>query len=396
MFQCKDLFTLSSLAKVKLISGRAGLHKIIRWGYKAESIHLAKWVHGGELLIVSRMVIVEKGFDLYTFLREAIELGISGALLLIGRDYIEKIPQSVIDLSNNKHFPIFAISWDTPLVDILEEMGHAIANSNSRNDKNKDLIFSIIFENNTSKDFLAYRNEEIQFPFIGEIQFFKIYTEPSNKKDTLELTSLNRNNIEYFVKGLFDNNNIPIVVSGYDKNIIGLINVDKVTKQTTNSIFSQIISRMQEDYPNYLVNIGVGNRQKEFMNYKLSYEQAAKCITLLNKQNSRNQVQYYDSLGLYQLFFDIEQRSLLEEFVKRILGGIISYDKKNRTSLLETLTVYLYKNCNLYQTSEQMFTHRNTVKYRLQRIEEITCTNLEDPIVRLNFFNAILMKNFLQ
>lgn len=70
MFQCKDLFKLPSLSKMKIIAGNKGLHKIIRWSYKAESIHLAKWVHGGELLIVSKMVIHEKDFNLYNFLKE--------------------------------------------------------------------------------------------------------------------------------------------------------------------------------------------------------------------------------------------------------------------------------------------------------------------------------------
>ena len=47
MFQCKDLFKLPSLSKMKIIAEIKVLHKIIRWSYKAESIHLIKWVHGG-------------------------------------------------------------------------------------------------------------------------------------------------------------------------------------------------------------------------------------------------------------------------------------------------------------------------------------------------------------
>ena len=168
MFQCKDLFKLPSLSKMKIIAGNKGLHKIIRWSYKAESIHLAKWVHGGELLIVSKMVIHEKDFNLYNFLKEAISLNISGALLLIGPNYIEQIPQSVINLSNQKHFPLFLIPWDTPLVDIFEELGHAIASINLINDKHIDLLFSIIFNTNLSLDYLKYQSQEVNF-FLMDI-----------------------------------------------------------------------------------------------------------------------------------------------------------------------------------------------------------------------------------
>lgn len=79
-----------------------------------------------------------------------------------------------------------------------------------------------------------------------------------------------------------------------------------------------------------------------------------------------------------------------------ILYSLMAYDKKYNTNLIQTLEVYLNKNCNLNQTAETLFIHRNTIKYRLQRIEEITNTSLDDAFTRLNFFNAILIKKFLQ
>lgn len=128
MFQCKDLYTLSSLSKLKLIAGNNGLHKGIRWVYKAESLSLSQWVHGGELLIISRPVSSEPNFNLSVLLKEAIHLSMSGALLLIGPNYIEKISKSVLSLCNENDFPLFAIPWNLPLVDFFEEIGHAISN----------------------------------------------------------------------------------------------------------------------------------------------------------------------------------------------------------------------------------------------------------------------------
>ena len=130
--------------------------------------------------------------------------------------------------------------------------------------------------------------------------------------------------------------------------------------------------------------------------YKLSYEQASKCINLAIKQKQKNMIYYYEQLGLYQLFYDINSKTLLENFVHNILYSLMAYDKKYNTNLIQTLEVYLNKNCNLNQTAETLFIHRNTIKYRLQRIEKITNTSLDDAFTRLNFFNAILIKKFLQ
>lgn len=396
MFQCKDLFKLPSLSKMKIIAGNKGLHKIIRWSYKAESIHLAKWIHGGELLIVSKMVIHEKDFNLYNFLKEAISLNISGALLLIGPNYIEQIPQSVINLSNQKHFPLFLIPWDTPLVDIFEELGHAIASINLINDKHKDLLFSIIFNTNLSLDYLKYQSQEVNFSFDGYLQFFEINFLLPQSENAIILNDVDKDTICQFIHTLFENEHIPILSSSYTKNIIALINVNNTSLDTLNTLFPQILNYIKENYPNYIVNIGIGTRQKSLEKYKLSYEQASKCINLAIKQKQKNMIYYYEQLGLYQLFYDINNKTLLENFVHNILYSLMAYDKKYNTNLIQTLEVYLNKNCNLNQTAETLFIHRNTIKYRLQRIEEITNTSLNDAFTRLNFFNAILIKKFLQ
>lgn len=396
MFQCKDLFKLPSLSKMKIIAGNKGLHKIIRWSYKAESIHLAKWVHGGELLIVSKMVIHEKNFNLYNFLKEAISLNISGALLLIGPNYVEQIPQSVINLSNQKHFPLFLIPWDTPLVDIFEELGHAIASINLINDKHKDLLFSIIFNTNLSLDYLKYQSQEVNFSFDGYLQFFEINFLLPQSENAIILNDVDKDTICQFIHTLFENEHIPILSSSYTKNIIALIKVNNTSLDTLNTLFPQILNYIKENYPNYIVNIGIGTRQKSLEKYKLSYEQASKCINLAIKQKQKNMIYYYEQLGLYQLFYDINNKTLLENFVHNILYSLMAYDKKYNTNLIQTLEVYLNKNCNLNQTAETLFIHRNTIKYRLQRIEEITNTSLDDAFTRLNFFNAILIKKFLQ
>lgn len=396
MFQCKDLFKLPSLSKMKIIAGNKGLHKIIRWSYKAESIHLAKWVHGGELLIVSKMVIHEKDFNLYNFLKEAISLNISSALLLIGPNYIEQIPQSVINLSNQKHFPLFLIPWDTPLVDIFEELGHAIASINLINDKHKDLLFSIIFNTNLSLDYLKYQSQEVNFSFDGYLQFFEINFLLPQSENAIILNDVDKDTICQFIHTLFENEHIPILSSSYTKNIIALVNVNNTSLDTLNTLFPQILNYIKENYPNYIVNIGIGTRQKSLEKYKLSYEQASKCINLAIKQKQKNMIYYYAQLGLYQLFYDINNKTLLENFVHNILYSLMAYDKKYNTNLIQTLEVYLNKNCNLNQTAETLFIHRNTIKYRLQRIEEITNTSLDDAFTRLNFFNAILIKKFLQ
>ena len=127
MFRCRDLMMLPSMAEAKLISGQGGLDRLIRWVYKPEDMHFAKWVRGNELLIISVPVIKSRDFDLRKLLNQAVKLRMAGMLLLVGEKYITQIPADVISCSNIKRFPIFCISGEIPLIDIFEEIGHAIA-----------------------------------------------------------------------------------------------------------------------------------------------------------------------------------------------------------------------------------------------------------------------------
>ena len=84
MFQCKDLLTLPSMAKARIIAGKSGLSNRIRWVYKPENMNFAKWVKGQELLIISTPVIQSKDFDLQAVIKKAKKLDMAGALLLVG------------------------------------------------------------------------------------------------------------------------------------------------------------------------------------------------------------------------------------------------------------------------------------------------------------------------
>ena len=393
MFQCKDLFTLSSLSKLKLLSGSNGLHKGIRWVYKAESLHLSQWVHGGELLIISKLVTSEPDFNLEAILTEAIQLNMSGALLLIGSDYIQAVPKSVLTLCETKDFPLFAIPWNLPLVDFFEEIGHAIANSNFHQNNGEDLIFSIIFENNISPSLLNLQAMEVNYPLEKTQRFFLLHFTLPDLGRFAGMEQSYSNNIREYLQESFLNAGFQLLSSCYNTHIIGMVPNEETPEIT--AVLKKVLSYITATYPQLSCNIGIGLPISEITLLKHSYEQAAKCITYASKQELNYQILDYSQLGLYQLFSSLNHTDVLEQFAESQLGSLITYDDANHSQLVETLYSYLQNNCNLLHTADALYTHRNTIKYRLARIEEITHSNLEDASVQLNFHVALYLKKFI-
>lgn len=73
-----------------------------------------------------------------------------------------------------------------------------------------------------------------------------------------------------------------------------------------------------------------------------------------------------------------------EAYVSRWLKPILDYDEKRGASLVLTLSRYLGCGGRYTDTAEVLFIHRSTLKYRLNRIREITGYDLRDPETRFN------------
>lgn len=72
----------------------------------------------------------------------------------------------------------------------------------------------------------------------------------------------------------------------------------------------------------------------------------------------------------------------LDGLLHPALEQLEEYDHANQSDLLNTLDVYLENDCNAQKCGRLLFLHRNSLVYRVRRIQEITGCDLSDPIER--------------
>ena len=63
---------------------------------------------------------------------------------------------------------------------------------------------------------------------------------------------------------------------------------------------------------------------------------------------------------------------------------LTSYDQEHHTEFYGTLKAYLQNERSLVRTAAALGLHRNSLLYRVKRLEELVDANLEDPMVRLH------------
>ena len=134
------------------------------------------------------------------------------------------------------------------------------------------------------------------------------------------------------------------------------------------------------------VSIGIGNIYSELSMMKNSLKESEWALSTIKFKGLKDEIVKYKDIGIYSLLFNINNKEVLEQYYYSALGGIIEYDRINNSDLTGTLETYLEKSCNVTVTAETLFIHRNTLKYRLRKIEELLqcdlhnfkdCTNLK-------------------
>ncbi|MGB3827529.1 MAG: helix-turn-helix domain-containing protein [Ornithinimicrobium sp.] len=76
-------------------------------------------------------------------------------------------------------------------------------------------------------------------------------------------------------------------------------------------------------------------------------------------------------------------------FAHRVLGPVWEYDEKHDAGLNETLAAFLACSGSWSRAAEQMHLHVNTVRYRIQRVEELTGRDLSSLEDRVDVFLAL-------
>ncbi|WP_419156078.1 PucR family transcriptional regulator [Streptomyces canus] len=130
--------------------------------------------------------------------------------------------------------------------------------------------------------------------------------------------------------------------------------------------------------------IGVSTRCDSPDGVPRCYQEALRALKVRQNSRQRSGTTFFDDLGLYRILGPGNDLRELEGFVREWLGPLIDYDAEHDTELVETLSRYFDCGGNYDDAAAALTVHRSTLRYRLQRIREISDRDLADVDTRLN------------
>jgi DNA-binding PucR family transcriptional regulator len=81
----------------------------------------------------------------------------------------------------------------------------------------------------------------------------------------------------------------------------------------------------------------------------------------------------FEDTGAYRLLLPAmsEDPAELERFYSETVEPLLAYDEQYETELVTTVETYLENDGNIAATAQQLYTHRHTIRYRLERAREL-------------------------
>ena len=267
-------------------------------------------------------------------------------------------------LSNNSYYPGGWYNIEPPIV--LENMlSHNMVKGFYHSNKALYKIFKSILTDKTA-DYLQISQKLDVLGWSPNHEYTCFY---------LEMTELDKRNftynpIIYYLSSIFSN----CCAFPYNENIV--VYVDMTLSQITREEMLECLERFTDE--NYL-NAGVSRTMEGHISLRRQYIQASIALSIGSSKFPKKQVNNFNDVSFYYI---------LKQATKILPGYMVCHekllllrrsDKDKGTEYMKTLRIYLDNQCNVMQTSKQLFIHRSTVLYRLDKIKQILGSDLKDP-----------------
>ena len=102
----------------------------------------------------------------------------------------------------------------------------------------------------------------------------------------------------------------------------------------------------------------------------------------------QEEVEFYKNLGVYKLIISDIHSSSMEEYMKTYLGPVFEEEEKE-SGLLHTAIGYVLEKGDSLRTAERLFCHKNTIRYRIGKIQEKLDPNANEKEFYQNLAMAV-------
>ncbi len=198
--------------------------------------------------------------------------------------------------------------------------------------------------------------------------------------------------VSVILKGMFPEKGKQFVVSLDEKNFAVIIEIAQdASVKEKNRIVTEIINTIRSEA---MINVcvGIGSIVNNLRDVSSSYREAHLALEIGKVFDSEKEILNYESLGIGRLIYQLPVK-LCQMFLDEVFKHG-SMDKLDQETLM-TIQKFFDNSLNISETSRKLFIHRNTLVYRLDKIQKLTGLDLREFDDAIIFKVAMMVKKYL-
>ncbi|UQZ87523.1 Carbohydrate diacid regulator [Paenibacillus konkukensis] len=167
-------------------------------------------------------------------------------------------------------------------------------------------------------------------------------------------------------------------------------------KQRRMDIAQALRASLTDEFEAQRCVVGIGRSYEGLEGIRQGYREAVKAVRLGSKSQAEEGCVYYGDLGVYRLLHPLYHEEELKRLYEETIGPLVQYDRMHSGRLAETLSEFFACNGSLADTAEKLYIHVNTIKYRLDKIAQLTGCRVHDAEERLLLHMGLKIYHYLQ
>lgn len=388
MAKVSDLLHLPVFKEIQVIAGVSGLDRKVEHVTVMEVPDIKQWLKGNDFLITSFYSVRKDEVEQCNLIRNLADTCCCVAVKT-GK-YINSIPESVRNTADECGLPLLEIPFHLTYIDLIINVMNLIFEEEGTSAILEKYVKDILYENYSDEILMVERGRlfgfEVEKDYFAavNISFRKKYmaTEQEKKKlrflcQTLQQFAKSSPLVRECCKVSLKKGWLLLLEGETEENLKKFINL----YLTEEFLEERWIGDAE------ILSCGIGPVLTGMKGIRDTYSASFKAMRVGHMLKEDRFLFSYDKLRTF---------CALEEFLSQEKSQCLKevLDLVQSQELIDTLAVYYECGANLDKTAERLFTHKNTVKYRLNRLQERTGLSLKNPDENFQLYLAVLTMKF--
>lgn len=352
-----DWYETAEQDGVRLAAGRGGFGRVIRRLYMVEKPELSATLTGGEIIFITGVALSGPD-ELLQIVQSCERAGAVAVVVGTGR-YIPALPDAAAAFCDQKGLPLFEVSPQVPLERLIQTTLQLLAGKVPWQSELESLIHRAIrFPEQAEACFPGLKERGFDFEGSYCIALLRVISpDHSAEKQALFLAQ------QQFRLQAFHG-----LASQYAQYVLLLFcNCSAEHSEARAAFIAREILEQLGDHS--AVYYGVGRCVQGVNHLAQSYSQAEKVLLFQLSETQPSAVHTYDSFLIRQITARLEESALLREIYSEYFLPLLRHDRDCGTDYVAFIQNYLRYNGSVRDISEKMLIHRNTVHYKIRKIE---------------------------